>query len=236
MIATAIIPVKRFSQTNQRLLSEIDPRARALLAGSMLSDVLAAVARAARIERVVVVTGEGRAERIALDASRRSRKPLEVLQDPVDQGHSEAATLGIVRAKATGATCVALLPIDCPLLDPGELDAALDAQPGSGVGVIPDRHGSGTNGLILSPADAIGPAFGPDSRRIHLERAAARGLEGTVRELASLALDLDTPEDLEALRAELDIDPERAPNTAEALLRIAAGPEAKRARRRPPAP
>ncbi|UJA21865.1 2-phospho-L-lactate guanylyltransferase [Thermoleophilia bacterium SCSIO 60948] len=233
MRATAIIPVKRFSQTNQRLLGEIDPRARALLAGSMLSDVLAAVARARRIERTIVVTGEGRAERIALEASKRLRRPLEVLQDPVDQGHSEAATLGIVRAKATGAGCVALLPIDCPLLDPSELDGALDAQPDSGVGVIPDRHGSGTNGLILSPADAIRPAFGADSRRIHLERAEARGLAGAVRELPSMALDLDTPDDLEALRGELEADPERAPQTAEALLRIAAGPDAKRARRRP---
>ena len=235
MRATAIIPVKRFSHANQRLLSELDPRARALVAGSMLTDVIAAVGACEPVERIIVVSGEGRAERIALDGSKRFRTPLEVLQDPVDKGHSEAATLGIVRAKSLGASCVALLPGDCPLLDPAELAAALRAHPGAGVGVIPDRHGSGTNGLILAPADAIRPAFGPDSRRIHLERAEARGLDGTLLELGSMGLDLDTPDDLVRMRATLAEDPERAPETAEALLRIDAGPQARRTRRRPQA-
>ena len=41
--------------------------------------------------------------------------------------------------------------------------------------VIPDRHGTGTNGLLMSPADAIGPAFGPGSCDRHLDRAARAG-------------------------------------------------------------
>ena len=70
------------------------------------------------VERVIVVTGERRAERLALRHAQRSTTPLEVLQEPKDRGHSEAATLGIVRALALGAECSALLPGDCPLLDP----------------------------------------------------------------------------------------------------------------------
>src|SRR6478752_2559333 len=64
--------------------------------------------------------------------------PLEVLREPQDTGHPEAATLGIIRAKALGADCVALLPGDCPLLDPAELDAALERATEGRVGVIPD--------------------------------------------------------------------------------------------------
>ena len=143
--------------------------------------------------------------------------PLEVLQDPRDSGHSEAATLGIVRAKALGAGCVALLPGDCPLLAASELDEALGRMGSGYVVVVPDRHGTGTNGLLMAPADAIGPAFGPGSRDRHVDRATRAGWTASVEELPSLALDLDTPDDLDALRAALTADAMAAPATAGAL-------------------
>jgi 2-phospho-L-lactate guanylyltransferase len=87
--------------------------------------------------------------------------------------------------------------------------------------VVPDRHGTGTNALLMCPPDAIGPAFGPDSRERHAERARRRNLAATVEELPSLALDLDTAEDLEALRDVLGEEPRRAPRTAEALVALA---------------
>ncbi len=220
MNATAIVPVKRFGRAKQRLLGSLDRPQRAAIVKAMLADVLAAIGRAERVERVVVVTGEGRAERVALRAAQRMRTPLEVLRDPKDAGHSEAAVLGIVRAKALGATCVALLPGDCPLLDSAELDAALERLSDGVVGVIPDRHATGTNGLLLAPADAIGPAFGPESRDRHLGRGAAAGYEARLEELPSLALDLDTPEDLAALTEVLSREPQRAPATARELAQL----------------
>ena len=125
MNATAIIPVKRFGEAKQRLLDTLDRPQRAALIKAMLTDVLVATDRSELVERVIVVTGEGRAERLALRHAQRSTTPLEVLVDPDDRGHSQAATLGIIRALWLGAACSALLPGDCPLLDPGELDAAL---------------------------------------------------------------------------------------------------------------
>lgn len=169
---------------------------------------------------MILVTGEGRAEKITMERAKRGPTPLEVLRDPVDHGHSEAATLGIVRAKALGARCTVLLPGDCPLLDSGELDAALSGFSERTVGVATDRHGTGTNGLFLCPADAIGPAFGPGSRERHLDRATRAGYQAELVVIPSLALDLDTPDDLEALRALLEEDSERAPITAAALAEL----------------
>src|SRR5688572_23941893 len=103
MRATAIIPVKRFGVAKQRLLEALDRPGRAALVKAMLDDVLAATVSAKLTERVIVVTGERRAERIALRRARNAAPPLEVFRDPQDLGHSEAATLGIVRAKALGA-------------------------------------------------------------------------------------------------------------------------------------
>ena len=117
MKATAIIPVKRWGAAKQRLLDRLDRPQRAAVVKAMLSDVLVAVSACEAVERIVVVTGEGRAERLALRHSQRTKTPLEILQEPTDHGHSEAATLGIIRALALGAECTALLPGDCPLLD-----------------------------------------------------------------------------------------------------------------------
>lgn len=216
MRATAIIPVKRFKAAKGRLES-VDDRERVVLVEAMLADVLRSVTAAQEVERLILVTGERRAERLALHHAQRATTPIEVLRDPDDAGHPEAATLGIVRAKALGAECVALLPVDCPLLDPGELDDALSRMKPNRVAVIPDRHGTGTNGLLLSPPDAIGPAFGPGSRERHTELARRRGMEVAIEELRSLALDLDTPDDLRELAAALARDPDQARETAGAL-------------------
>lgn len=218
MRATAIIPVKRFGAAKQRLLDALDRPARAALVKAMLTDVLAATARADLIERVIVVTGERRAERIAL--RRVSRPPLEVFRDPKDAGQPDAAKLGIVRAKALGAGCVALLPGDCPLLDPAELDAALARMRSGRVAIVPDRHGSGTNALLLSPPDAIGPAFGPESGARHADLAHRAGHDVAIEPLESLGLDVDTPDDLALLVETLEQEPQRAPETAAELTRL----------------
>jgi 2-phospho-L-lactate guanylyltransferase len=214
---TAIVPIKRFRAAKQRLVEAVGPQGRAALAKAMLADVLSQVTSAELIERVIVVTGEGRAEKVALHRAQRAKTPIEVFRDPDDRGHSEAATLGIIRAKALDARAVALLPGDCPLLAAGELDAALGRLTPDTVAVVPDRHGTGTNALLMCPPDAIAPGFGPDSRDRHVERARRRELEAVVEELPSLALDLDTAADLEALAVALDGRSELAPQTAKAL-------------------
>jgi 2-phospho-L-lactate guanylyltransferase len=218
--ATAIIPVKRFGRAKQRLLEALDRPARAAVVKAMLRDVLAAASDTRNLDRLIIVTGEGRAERIALHHAQRSDMPLEVLRDPDDAGHPQAATLGILRAKALGAECVALLPGDCPLLESDELDDALGRMRPGRVAVIPDRHRTGTNGLLLSPPDAIRPGFGEGSRERHVERGHAAGHEVSVESLPSLALDLDTPDDLEALAERLADFPESAPATAAELRRL----------------
>jgi 2-phospho-L-lactate guanylyltransferase len=211
--------VKRFGAAKQRLLDTLDRRGRAALVRAMLADVLAAAGRAELVELTIVVTGERRAERIAIGHARRTGATLEVLRDPKDVGHSEAATLGIVRAKALGAQSAALLPADCPLLDAAELDAALARQRPGRVAIVPDRHGTGTNALLLAPPDAIAPAFGPGSCARHEERGRWAGHEVAIEPLDSLGLDLDTPADLAALAAILEREPDRAPETASELAR-----------------
>ena len=85
------------------------------------------------------------------------------------------------------------------------------------VAIVPDRHGTGTNALALSPPDAIVPSFGEGSCARHIAAARASGVAYNVEELPSLALDLDTPADVVALTMALERDRGRAKRTARAL-------------------
>jgi len=209
--ATAVLPVKRFAAAKQRLAIGLDEERRRALVAAMLEDSLEAIGEARAVERTIVVSGEPRAQEAAGAAG------CEVVPDPVDEGHVTAALAGIARAEADGAECVVLLPGDCPLLDPRELDRLLTGLPASYVAIVPDRHGSGTNALALRPPDAIRPAFGEGSCARHVAAAREAGVPFAVEKLASLALDLDTPGDVVALTRELAERPGRARRTAKAL-------------------
>ena len=84
--------------------------------------------------------------------------------------------------------------------------------------IVPDRHGAGTNALLIAPPDALEPAFGPGSFARHAALAHAAGARVRVGRLPSLELDVDTPGDLAALRAALWPRAPAAPPRTRALL------------------
>jgi 2-phospho-L-lactate guanylyltransferase len=213
MKAVAVVPVKRFAAAKQRLAPGLDAERRQALAAAMLGDVLEAIGAARSIERTVLVSGDPLAQEIAADAE----TAVEVVPDPADEGHDLAARAGIARAEADGAAVAVLLPGDCPLLAPRDLDRLLTGVPTPYAAIVPDRHGTGTNALVLSPPGAIEPAFGEGSRERHVAAARAAGIPFEVEEVPSLALDLDTPADLVALTRELESRQGRARRTAKAL-------------------
>jgi 2-phospho-L-lactate guanylyltransferase len=112
-----------------------------------------------------------------------------------------------------------MLPVDCPMLDPGELDAHIGRSPRT-VLIVPDRHGTGTNALVLAPPDIFTPVFGPDSCYRHVSRARGTGISFALERVESMAIDLDTPEDMSLLRDRLLLDPHPAPKTAEVLWEL----------------
>jgi 2-phospho-L-lactate guanylyltransferase len=207
MPALAIPPIKSFADAKQRLSEELSAGPRRALAEAMFSDVLVALRRANEVSDVVVVSADNNAQQIA------GGNGAMVLDD-TDAGHSAAASAGVRLALEQGFKRVLLVPGDCPLLDPKELDALIaGASDGPEVLIMPDRHGSGTNALLLTPPDAITPSFGPDSRERHGAIADAAGVAHRVVEVSSLALDIDTPDDLTALQATLAVTHGRAAHT-----------------------
>jgi 2-phospho-L-lactate/phosphoenolpyruvate guanylyltransferase len=211
MDAAAILPVKRFAIAKRRLEATMASEAREALSEAMLADVLSALDRSERVERVIAVTGEPRADRAARNHG------AEVIDDCGHEGHSRAASRGVAHVLQRRATAAALLAGDCPLLDAHELDAALERLGKHRVAIVPDRHDTGTNALLLAPPNAIEPAFGAGSRERHERLGRAAGCEVAIERLPSLALDVDTADDLARLRELLAAEPQRAPRTAAAL-------------------
>jgi 2-phospho-L-lactate guanylyltransferase len=215
----AILPVKRFGRAKQRLSPGLAPDARQRLAEAMVADVLAALSEV-DLDGVIMVTAEGRAAALA------ARHGVDVVQDRQESGQSAAAMLGLGRAVVCGAERALLVPGDCPMLDPREVTALLDSVPTCrrSITIVPDRHGTGTNALVLAPPSAMKPSFGPGSRDRHCTLAAKAGVECRVEQVPSLALDIDCPDDASQLRELLGERPGAASNTRAALSALGLEP------------
>jgi 2-phospho-L-lactate guanylyltransferase len=240
MRTAAILPVKRFSQAKQRLSADVADPLRRDLARAMVGDVLAALGACTTIDLTIVVTSEP-----SVATAARAQGAI-VEHDAAERGQSAAVALGLRRALAEGAQRALCIPGDCPALDPDELDALLahtpaDSQAGAPaagtpaadtpavgapfadapgareVAIVPDRHGTGTNGLLLVPPDAIAPSFGPGSCERHRELARGAGVTWRLEHPPSLLLDIDTGADLAALRERLMGQGARAQRTRRVL-------------------
>jgi 2-phospho-L-lactate guanylyltransferase len=194
MRTLAIVPIKRFALAKSRLRERFSSEQRRAIAEAMVTDVLGALATSRELAGVLVITNEPIVVPIA------ERLGASVAADTREGGQSAAAAIGIAAALRDGVERVLLVPGDCPALDRDELDELLTGH-AEAVVIVPDRHGSGTNALLLAPPDAITPAFGPGSFERHSELARAAGVSLAVARPETLLLDIDTPADLAALLA-----------------------------------
>ena len=204
----AIIPVRGLERAKSRLGGPLDAEERVDLVSRLLRRAVSAATTSPRVAGVIVVSSDPAALELARTAG---AVPLA----DHDRGLNPALELARTEALARGATAIVVLPGDLPWLDRETLDAVLAAAaeargrnrpagPASTepalVALVPDRHGTGTNVLILAPPDAIEFAFGPGSRAKHAARARAAGAVHV--ELGGpLDVDLDTPDDLVLVEA-----------------------------------
>ena len=106
-----------------------------------------------------------------------------------------ALAQGAAHAASQGSQRLLILPCDLPWLDITALKAITTVPASdSAVVVAPDRHGTGTNALLV-PAAAREFAFGEGSLTRHLAMAKASGLRARICNHPGLAFDLDTAKD-----------------------------------------
>jgi 2-phospho-L-lactate/phosphoenolpyruvate guanylyltransferase len=189
-----LLPVRRLGDAKGRLGPTLTPAERANLALALLERAAAALFDGG-VQRVAVITGDERL--VAYQPERR----LEMLRQTSD-GLNPAIREGQRWALENGAGALLIVLPDLPLVaaDDIELLTTLLEHPPAAV-IAPDRHGMGTNALLLSPPDLIDPAFGAGSAPRHLAALAAAGVTPPKLHRKGLSLDLDTPDDLARLAA-----------------------------------
>jgi 2-phospho-L-lactate/phosphoenolpyruvate guanylyltransferase len=186
---TVVIPVRSFEGAKSRLGAVLDAEERRDLVERLLRRGIAASLATPGVAEVLVVSPDPEVLGVAAAAGARP-----VLQS--SRGLNPA--LQEARAAAPRAVRLLVIPGDLPTVSPAALAGILAAGDAAGypsVVLAPDRHGRGTNALLLDPPDVIDPAFGGDSRAAHAWLASSADA-AYVEVPGVLALDLDTPDDL----------------------------------------
>ena len=188
----AIVPVGSLERAKSRLGAVLDAEERRDLVLRLAERTIRAVVATPGIAETLVVTPDDEVRELALEAGAR---PLRQRSRGLNDGLREARDEAI----AGGADAVLILPIDLPRVSPeaiGELvRVAVDHDPPV-VAIVGDRHGRGTNALLLAPPDVIDVHFGGDSRDAHTSAADAVSGRRLIELDGALAVDLDTPDDL----------------------------------------
>ena len=190
MSTWALVPVKARHAGKQRLAANLGDAARAQLVRRMLADVLGSLNACPEISGTLVMSPE----RDVLPAT------TQVLDDPA-AGMNASLDLALESLGQRGATCIALVAADLPLLAPAEVSALVAAARTAGVALAPDGRGTGTNALCLMLPTQLRCQFGPGSFALHQAEAARLGLTAATVRLPGLAFDVDEMADLAALKA-----------------------------------
>jgi len=189
----ALVPVKDLTQAKVRLSPLLSPTERHVLATAMLEDVLAALRQASTVERIALVTTDAHALSLA------AQWEFEVVDEGSGRGETGAVELAIKVCRERGASSLAVIPGDIPLLTAADVDCVVQHATQYDVVIVPSWDSRGTNAIWLRPPDALQLRFGSWSFFPHVKQAKRKGLSYKVVRLPRVALDVDTPEDLTRL-------------------------------------
>jgi 2-phospho-L-lactate guanylyltransferase len=194
MTIWAIVPVKPLRRGKSRLAGMLTEDQRTRLNRFLLSHVLTTLNEIKAIEHTLVVSRDPAALALTREMGGRT-----VLEDGAPQFNTAIQRATIV-ARAQGAHAVLILPADLPLIKPKDIRALLKHGNKPPVVVIaPDRRQDGTNGLFINPVGLIEYGYGPGSYQCHSVRALQSGARLEIIDSPNISLDLDLPEDLEAI-------------------------------------
>ena len=179
-----VIPIKSFTLAKGRLAATLPPDQRAHLARECATHVV----RAAHPLEVFVVCSDP-------DVATWATQLNAHVVDCPTPGLDVAVATGVRHAELHGATHVIVSHADLPLAT----NLSHVAREGK-VTMVPDRHRDGTNVLSFPLGVGFTTAYGPGSCDNHIRIAESLGLNVEIIDDDSLALDVDTADDLGELQ------------------------------------
>ncbi len=190
----ALVPAKELGQAKARLNAVLSYEQRRALSVAMLADVLAALRACPSLRKVALVSRDDQLLRLG-----RQMGALSLPEPGGMAGLNDALTFARGELVTRAVDTLLVIPADLPLLTREDIETLLREIPRPrGALVVPARD-RGTNALALRPPFVIPFRFGPSSADAHAEEAARVGLPCRILSMANIALDIDTPADLEEL-------------------------------------
>ncbi len=126
---------------------------------------------------------------------------FEVIPDPENPGETGAIEIATRICVERSVDFTLVIPADIPLIQSWELAEILKHAPAAGSVLVPAADGRGTNAAFRRPADLFALRFGNDSFKPHHAAAQTTGKPCVVLNLPGIAVDVDSPADLQQLLA-----------------------------------
>jgi len=200
-MTVALLPIRSLRDGKRRLSPMFPPSVREAVVRQLFQRTHAALLASDDVTHISVVSPDPEVLRWV--------EPLGVL--PVLQADAglnnglEQARRELV-AQQRWTTLLVLLP-DLPLLASSDIQKLLRLKESRSLVLAPDRHGAGTNGLVLQLTDELPFVFGDNSFHQFQKVATAQGLTIQLYQSLHTTLDLDTADDLQLIR---EYDPQFA--------------------------
>lgn len=187
----ALILAKSIHDGKLRLAPVLDEAARQRLNRDFLLHTLDVAGQVVGSVRTAVISTCPQVLQLA--AGRRA----QALRESPACGMNGAASQGVALLRQAGAARVLLLPVDMPRIQADDLiDLIAQATNPAAVVIGPDRHGQGTNALLVPTSGPMQFCFGENSLALHIASARAAGFDPVVHANPAIGADVDTPADL----------------------------------------
>jgi 2-phospho-L-lactate/phosphoenolpyruvate guanylyltransferase len=201
-----IVPVKPLAQGKSRLSPLLSASQRHRLSRDLLVQTLTAATGVDLLAGVLVISRDEEALTLARTAGAmilaEEARPVDNGDDPEDP-LNWALRQARMAAMTQGADAILVLPADLPLLSAEEIRNFAERGKDLAQGLVIAGSGDGgTNALLLKPPHIVDFAYGPRSFQEHIRRAEDAGLPVHIVDSATLALDLDSPEDFRTWQKE----------------------------------
>ncbi len=167
-----LLPVKDLRNAKKRLMGVLTPEERFGLAQAMLADTIRTVQGVRRAEKIFVITNY----QPVLDIAEENR--WEILREDRQISESDSVDTASQICEQRGVRSLLRLPLDLPLVRPGDLDEllAIECRP-RGTVIVPSRDGTGSNALLRTPPTLFPSHFGEGSFAKHLAKAERAGAQ-----------------------------------------------------------
>lgn len=186
-----LTPLKRLNDSKTRLSNVLTVEERVRLTVAMLKDVVESAVHAKGVESVCIINNDMEVAHLMKVYG------VKMLRDP-GGGLNNALNEWLKKVEKESESAL-ILPADIPLIEPRDVEHAIQLASHYDMVISPSRDMDGTNALLLKPPTLIPPLFGPNSFRRHMKAAFERDVKVKVFKNKRIGFDVDNPNDLKTL-------------------------------------